>query len=104
MTAEPPFVLCGPAGVVIADGVQACYRDVAEAQSALRSGSAPIVLGALPFDVDSPAALMTPRAVRHADALPVWATGPMPAARAGGPGRLGRARSAAPGFGGRATS
>ena len=79
MTAEPPFVLCGPAGVVIADGVQACYRDVAAAQSALRSGAASIVLGALPFDVDGPAALMAPRSVRHADELPDWPTGPMPA-------------------------
>ncbi|MGA7467885.1 MAG: isochorismate synthase, partial [Mycobacterium sp.] len=60
-TTEPPFVLCGPAGVVIADGVRACYRDVAGAQSALRSGEVPIVLGALAFDVDGPAALMAPR-------------------------------------------
>jgi isochorismate synthase len=61
MTTEPPFVLCGPAGVLIAEGVRACYREVASAQSALRSGSASIVLGALPFDVSGPAALMTPR-------------------------------------------
>jgi isochorismate synthase len=40
MTAEPPFVLCGPAGVLIADGTQACFDNVADAQSALRSGSA----------------------------------------------------------------
>ena len=46
---------------LIADGVQACYRDVGGAQSALRSGAVPIVLGALAFDVDSPAALMAPR-------------------------------------------
>ncbi|MGA8124821.1 MAG: isochorismate synthase, partial [Mycobacterium sp.] len=60
-TTEPPFVLCGPARVVIANGVRACYRDVAGAQSALRSGEVPIVLGALAFDVDGPAALMAPR-------------------------------------------
>src|ERR1700730_14695741 len=79
MTTEPPFVLCGPAGVLIADGVQACYRDAASAQSALRSGAAPIVLGALAFDVNGPAALMTPRSVHHADELPDWPAGPLPA-------------------------
>jgi isochorismate synthase len=84
MTTEPPFVLCGPAGVLIADGVRACYRDVASAQSALRSGSASIVLGALPFDVNGPSALMTPRSVRHADELPDWPTGPLPAVHVAG--------------------
>jgi isochorismate synthase len=84
MTTEPPFVLCGPAGVVIADGVQACYRDVPNAQSALHSGRASIVLGALAFDVNGPAALMTPRSVRHADELPAWPTGPLPAVRVAG--------------------
>jgi len=84
MTAEPPFVLCGPAGVLIADGVQSSYRDVAGAQSALRSGQASIVLGALAFDVDGPAALMAPRAVRRAAELPGWPTGPMPAVRVSG--------------------
>lgn len=84
MTTEPPFVLCGPAGVLIADGVQACYRDVAGAQSALRSGSASIVLGALPFDANGPTALMTPRSIRHADQLPDWPTGPLPAVHVAG--------------------
>ncbi len=84
MRAEPPFVLCGPAGVVIADGVQACYREVAAAQSALRSGRTPMVLGALPFDVDGPAALLAPRSVRHTDELPDWPTGPMPAVQVTG--------------------
>jgi isochorismate synthase len=81
MTTEPPFVLCAPPGVVIADGVRASYHDVAGAQSALRSGQAPIVLGALAFDVNGPAALMAPRAVRRAAQLPGWPTGPMPAVR-----------------------
>ena len=84
MTSEPPFVLCGPSGAVIAEGVQAGFRDVAGAQSALRSGQVPIVLGALAFDVDGPAALMAPRAVRHAAELPNWPTGPMPAVRVSG--------------------
>src|SRR5436305_7561039 len=81
MTAEPPFALCGPSGAVIADGVRAGYCDVADAQSALRSGQAPIVLGALAFDVDGPAALMVPGAVRRAADLPGWPTGPMPCVR-----------------------
>ncbi|OBF84445.1 hypothetical protein A5791_24160 [Mycobacterium sp. 852002-51163_SCH5372311] len=78
---EPPFALCGPAGTVVADGVRAQYRDVAAAQAALRSGEAPIVLGALPFDVSRPVALLAPEAVRRTDALPDWPTGPLPSVR-----------------------
>ena len=57
------------------------YSDVGAAQAALRSGAAPIVLGALPFDVDRPAALLVPDAVRRTDALPDWPTGPLPSVR-----------------------
>lgn len=78
-TSEPPFVLCAPTGALIADGVQACYQDVAGAQTALRSGSVPIVLGALAFDVHSPAALMAPQSVRRTAELPDWPTDPLPA-------------------------
>ncbi|MGH3532540.1 MAG: chorismate-binding protein, partial [Mycobacterium sp.] len=81
MTPEPPFVLCGPTGVLVADGVQACYSGVAGAQAALRSGATPIVLGALAFDVDGPAALMAPHAVERTARLPDWPTGPLPAVR-----------------------
>ena len=59
-------------------------RDVAGAQSALRSGAVPIVLGALAFDVDSPAALMAPRSVRRTAKLPDWPTGPLPAVQVAG--------------------
>ncbi|WP_077077278.1 isochorismate synthase [Mycobacterium numidiamassiliense] len=79
--AEPPFALSGAAGTLIADGVQARYCDVRAAQAALRSGSAPIVLGALPFDLDKPAALLVPGAVQRPDALPDWPTGPLPTVR-----------------------
>jgi isochorismate synthase len=79
MTAEPPFVLCGPTGALIADGVQTSYSDVAGAQSALRSAEVPIVVGALPFDVSAPVALMAPHAVQRAAELPDWPTGPLPA-------------------------
>jgi isochorismate synthase len=78
---EPPFALCGPWGALVADGVRARHRDVRAAQAALRSGAAPIVLGALPFDVDRPAALLVPGAVRRTEALPDWPTGPLPAVR-----------------------
>ena len=78
-TTEPPFVLCGPTGTLVADGVQACYTDIAAAQTALRTAAVPIVLGALAFDVDSPAALMTPRSVRRMAGLPDWPTDPLPA-------------------------
>jgi isochorismate synthase len=81
VTGEPPFVLCGPTETLIADGVRAHYRDAAGAQAALRCGAAPIVLGALPFDVSSPAALLTPHALRRTGGLPGWPTGPLPAVR-----------------------
>jgi isochorismate synthase len=80
-TSEPPFALCGPRGTLVADGAQTRYSDVRAAQAALRSGTAPIVLGALPFDVDKPAALLVPDTVLRADALPDWPTGPLPAVR-----------------------
>lgn len=79
MTAEPPFVLRGPSAVMIADGVRAEFRDVAAAQTALRSGRASMVLGALPFDTTQPAALIEPRAVRTLDSLPAWPAAPVPA-------------------------
>jgi isochorismate synthase len=66
---------------MVADGVQARYCDVRAAQAALLSGSAPIVLGALPFDVNGPAALLVPDAVQRTDGPPDWPTGPLPAVR-----------------------
>jgi isochorismate synthase len=49
---------------------------VPAAEAAPRSGAPPILLGALPFDVDAPAALMVPGTVRRTGALPDWPTGP----------------------------
>jgi isochorismate synthase len=80
-TAEPPFALCGPRGSLVADGVRTRHRDVRAALSELRSEVAPIVVGALPFDVDRPAALLVPEAVRSTDGPPDWPTGPLPAVR-----------------------
>lgn len=78
---EPPFALCGPGQTLVADGVRERYHDVTAAQNALRSGLTPIVLGALPFDVSGPAALLTPQAVKVTDRPPDWAGGALPAVR-----------------------
>ena len=78
---EPPFALCGPRGTLVADGVQRRYRDVHAAQAALRRGDAPILLGALPFDLDRPAALLVAGAVLSPDGPPDWPTGPVPSVR-----------------------
>ncbi|WP_191496981.1 isochorismate synthase [Mycobacterium simulans] len=80
---EPPFVLCGPGGALVADGVRTHYCDLRAAQAALVSGEAPMLLGALPFDVSRPAALMVPTAVRHLEALPDWPIVPLPVVRIG---------------------
>lgn len=84
MADEPPFVLCTPSGVAIADRVRVCYSQVTAAVTALRAGTIPMVLGALPFDVDRPAALMVPKTVRRTASLPDWPTGPLPRVRIAG--------------------
>lgn len=71
MTAAISFALTGPgAGVpgetLVAQGIRAGYDDVAAAAAALRDGSADLVVGALPFDLRRPAALMAPLRVLHA--------------------------------------
>jgi isochorismate synthase len=81
MDSQPPFVLSGPSGVLIADGVTRRFSEVAAAQAALRADRAPMILGALPFDISRPAALMVPRAVRYTETLPDWPIGPLPAVR-----------------------
>ncbi len=81
MSAEPPFVLCGPTQTLVADGVLRRYDDVGAAQAALRSTEARIVLGALPFDAGAPAALLTPRTVNVTDGLPDWPIGALPSVR-----------------------
>lgn len=62
-------------------GTQAHYNDISAAQAALRSGDTPILLGALPFDVRRPAALLAPTAVTRGETLPAWPTGPLPEVR-----------------------
>lgn len=78
---EPRFTLCGPRGTLIGEGVRTRYDDVAAAQAALMSGSAPIVLGALPFDVKGPAALLVPDTTLRSDEPPDWPTDPLPRVR-----------------------
>lgn len=77
--AQPSFVLSGPAGTVVADGIQTGYDDVAAAAAALADGSADLVVGALPFDIRGKAALLSPTSVTFTDALPAWpAAAPAP--------------------------
>ncbi|MDY6998399.1 MAG: isochorismate synthase [Actinomycetota bacterium] len=79
MTREPTFVLAGPDGAVVADGVHTAFGHIGEARAALASRSASIVLGALPFDTSRPAALIRPQTVRFSDAPPAWPSRELPA-------------------------
>ncbi len=72
MTREPSFVLASGGSAVIAEGVHTAFPRIAEARAALASHSAPIILGALPFDMSKPAALIRPQAVQFLDELPEW--------------------------------
>lgn len=74
---NPSFVLAGPTGAVLADGVRTGFPEIADAQAALRSGT-PIVLGALPFDLTAPAALYEPETVQFTGTLPEWSATPPP--------------------------
>ncbi|MBB3039568.1 isochorismate synthase [Hoyosella altamirensis] len=57
------FVLSRPHRTLVASGVRATYGDIAAAQSALRTGSATIVVGAIPFRAEDRCALISPE--RH---------------------------------------
>ncbi|MDP9168529.1 MAG: chorismate-binding protein, partial [Actinomycetota bacterium] len=76
---EPTFVLTGRDGVVIADDVDTAYPALDDARAALASGAAPMIVGALPFDVTRPTALIRPGRVRVTAALPDWPARDMPA-------------------------
>ncbi len=71
MTREPVFVLAA-GGAVVAEGVHTAFPRLADARAALASHSSPIIVGALPFDVSKPAALIRPQTVQFLDALPTW--------------------------------
>jgi isochorismate synthase len=80
-TVTPSFVLAGPDGAAIADGVHTAYPSLADARAALSAGDTPIIVGALPFDVSQPMALMRPEAVTFTERLPGWPSDPLPAVR-----------------------
>jgi len=82
--ARTSFVLSGPPGTVVAEGIRTGYDDVAAAAAALADGSADVVVGALPFDVRGKAALLTPVSVTFGDAPPAWPTGVLPRVRIAG--------------------
>jgi len=79
MTREPSFVLASPGSAVVADGVHTAFPKLSDARAALASHSAPIILGALPFDMTKPVALIRPQAVQFLDALPQWPLRQLPA-------------------------
>ena len=81
MSSEPTFVMAGPDGAVIAEGVDTAYPALADAQAALAGGDAPIILGALPFDLTQPTALVQPRQVQFCETLPERPRTALPAVR-----------------------
>jgi isochorismate synthase len=81
VTREPTFVLAGRTGVVVADGVHTAFPRLADARAALASHSTPIILGALPFDITKPAALIRPQTVQFTDTLPEWPLRELPTMR-----------------------
>ncbi|MDT5247170.1 MAG: isochorismate synthase, partial [Mycobacterium sp.] len=81
MTREPAFVLAGPTGAVVADGVHTAFPRLADARAALASHSSPIVVGALPFDLSKPAALIRPQSVQFSETLPDWPLRELPTVR-----------------------
>jgi isochorismate synthase len=79
MADEPPFVLCAPDEVLVGEGIAKTYVQVTAASADLRSGIVPIVMGALPFDLETPVALLAPRSVWRGASVPVWPIAPLPA-------------------------
>jgi isochorismate synthase len=81
MTREPTFVLATGGSVVVAEGVHTSYKSIADARTSLTSRSAPIIVGALPFDLSRPAALIRPQDIAFLDALPAWPLRSLPTVR-----------------------
>lgn len=61
------FLHSRPDHHLIAEGTTAEFTNPSAAVAALRSRTAHTVVGALPFDLREPAALMAPRSIRHHD-------------------------------------
>lgn len=66
----PAFVVTSPTGTLLADGIATRFPEATAAQRALSAGSVPIVVGALPFHPQHPAALFVPHSVRTPARLP----------------------------------
>ena len=81
MSGAPTFVLSGPGGTLTAEGTHTAYPDVAAARAALRRGSIPIIVGALPFDTSQSAALLAPQTYALGDTLPLWPLRTLPETR-----------------------
>jgi isochorismate synthase len=81
VTREPVFVLAGRGGAVVADGVHTAFPRLPDARAALASHSAPIVMGALPFDMSKPTALIRPQSVQFTETLPDWPLRQLPVVR-----------------------
>lgn len=59
----PDFLLSRPHGSVRTQGVRDVPQSIAAAATALRTGDAEMVVGALPFDPEQPAALTIPERI-----------------------------------------
>jgi len=79
VTTAPSFVLSGSAGTLVAQGIRTGFDDIESAAAALRDGTADLIVGALPFDVRGPAALLEP--VTVGTTLPRCPAGQMPTVR-----------------------
>jgi len=78
---EPAFVLAGPREALIVPEAAQRYATATAAQSALRSGQARMVVGALPFHPEAATALMSPATMQRRERLPDWGGDPLPAVR-----------------------
>ncbi len=73
------FLLARPDYTLRAVGARTRFESASAAAQALRDGTVPVVVGALPFETDTPAALVAPDYVSFDAARP--APGPLPSAR-----------------------
>lgn len=63
----PDFLLSRPTGSLRTQGALTSFTDPADAAMALRSGASGLVVGAIGFEPDAPAALVEPDVVVHVD-------------------------------------
>ncbi|MDF0531185.1 chorismate-binding protein [Tsukamurella sp. 8F] len=75
----PHFILASDGESLHARGVAATFTEPAAAAAALRRGRHRIVVGALPFDLEEPAALSAPDTFGFGPGAPVASSGSLPA-------------------------